>query len=116
MLAQLALALKDCHRRTDDSGASRPILHRDIKPANILLDSSQNVKAADFGLAKELSNHTKYAQTSVGTPLYMVSSPFFALGRTIELPFQYFINFAVMCRLQRLLMRRATMRRLISGE
>jgi hypothetical protein len=32
VLAQLIVALKDCHRR------ARPILHRDIKPANVLLD------------------------------------------------------------------------------
>ena len=44
----------------------------DIKPGNIMLDSSQNVKAVDFGLAKELSSHTRHAQTNVGTPLYMV--------------------------------------------
>jgi serine/threonine protein kinase len=71
VFAQSILALKECHRRVDEHGAKRPVLHRDIKPANILLDANNNIKYGDFGLAKELSNHTKFAQTNVGTPLYM---------------------------------------------
>ena len=69
--AQIVLALVDCHRRVDDHGVQRPILHRDLKPANILLDDKQNIKTGDFGLARELSAETKFAQTNVGTPLYM---------------------------------------------
>ena len=38
--------------------------------ANFLLDGEQNIKIADFGLAKELGN-AKMAQTNVGTPYYM---------------------------------------------
>ncbi|TFJ82405.1 hypothetical protein NSK_006314 [Nannochloropsis salina CCMP1776] len=65
VLAQLIVALKDCHRR------ARPILHRDIKPANVLLDQDRNIKLADFGLAKELDNERAFAATNVGTPYYM---------------------------------------------
>ena len=38
--------------------------------ANFLLDGEQNIKIADFGLAKELGT-AKMAQTNVGTPYYM---------------------------------------------
>jgi serine/threonine protein kinase len=68
--SQAVLALKECHRRIEN-GEMRPIIHRDLKPANILLDSSQNIKMGDFGLAKELSSKSKLAQTNVGTPYYM---------------------------------------------
>ena len=79
ILSQCVLALKDCHRRTEApnvAGAAapqaiKPVLHRDLKPANILLDSSSNIKMADFGLAKELNSKSQLAQTNVGTPFYM---------------------------------------------
>lgn len=70
VLAQSVVALKECHRHTENGGL-KPILHRDIKPANVLLDSNQNIKFGDFGLAKELSSESKLAKTNVGTPFYM---------------------------------------------
>jgi len=66
ILAQLSLALRECHERKEGK-----IIHRDLKPANIFLDGANNVKLGDFGLARILSEHSRYAHTNVGTPYYM---------------------------------------------
>ncbi|KAJ7341107.1 hypothetical protein JRQ81_004846 [Phrynocephalus forsythii] len=68
VLAQLSLALKECHRRSD---GGHTVLHRDLKPANIFLDGKKNVKLGDFGLARILHHDTSFAKTFVGTPYYM---------------------------------------------
>ncbi|XP_040920418.1 serine/threonine-protein kinase Nek2 [Toxotes jaculatrix] len=68
VMAQLMLALKECHRRSDGRAT---VLHRDLKPANIFLDVRQNVKLGDFGLARILNHDTSFAKTFVGTPYYM---------------------------------------------
>ncbi|XP_039594671.1 serine/threonine-protein kinase Nek2 [Polypterus senegalus] len=68
VLAQLSMALKECHRRSD---GGHVVLHRDLKPANIFLDYKQNVKLGDFGLARILNHDTSFAKTFVGTPYYM---------------------------------------------
>ncbi|CAJ1076969.1 serine/threonine-protein kinase Nek2 [Xyrichtys novacula] len=68
VMAQLTLALKECHRRRDGRAT---VLHRDLKPANIFLDAKQNVKLGDFGLARILNHDTSFAKTFVGTPYYM---------------------------------------------
>lgn len=66
MFTQLTLALYECHRRPIGK-----ILHRDIKPGNVFLDSEQNIKLGDFGLAKIMGENSVYANTHVGTPYYM---------------------------------------------
>lgn len=50
--------------------AQRHIIHRDIKPANIFIDSFNNFKLGDFGIAKELEK-TSGAVSSKGTFSYM---------------------------------------------
>jgi serine/threonine protein kinase len=44
------------------------IVHRDLKPGNILMDYSQNLYVADFGLARILSTSTQAMHTGRGTP------------------------------------------------
>ncbi|XP_069787456.1 serine/threonine-protein kinase Nek2 [Narcine bancroftii] len=68
VLAQIALALRECHRRSE---SGRTVLHRDLKPANVFLDIHHNVKLGDFGLARILQHDNSFARTFVGTPYYM---------------------------------------------
>ena len=63
---QLCLALEACHSRKEGK-----VLHRDLKPANVLLDSDNNVKLGDFGLAKIMGDQSLFAHSHVGTPYYM---------------------------------------------
>jgi hypothetical protein len=54
----------------------RNVVHRDIKPENVLLDSTGQVKIADFGLAKSTKAMADAARVShtgqvVGTPHYL---------------------------------------------
>ena len=74
---QLAEAMKYIH--------SKGIAHRDIKPANILIDSEDNMKIGDVGVAKAawdfgaglkgIKNRDvafgMYMETKAGTPAYM---------------------------------------------
>lgn len=66
ILYQISLALHVCH-----SQCSRVVVHRDIKPENVFLDSDNNVKLGDFGLAKMLGDKDYIGETIVGTPYFM---------------------------------------------
>jgi len=67
-LYQLSLALSECHIHAKGKGLT--VLHRDLKPANVFLDSQNNCKLGDFGLARVMHD-TSFAKTFVGTPYYM---------------------------------------------
>ena len=59
------------------------VVHRDIKPANIILLENDQIKVADFGIARVMSSSTK-TETGIifGTPNYM--SPEQVAGRKVD--------------------------------
>ena len=65
LIAKVARALAFAH----DHG----VLHRDIKPSNILLDSQEEPRLSDFGLAKLLTHDhgLTISSTLLGSPSYM---------------------------------------------
>ncbi len=64
--------------------AEQGIVHRDIKPENLLLTPAGEVKVADFGLARVMSENLELTQDgmTLGTPLYM--SPEQGEGRAVD--------------------------------
>ncbi|KAG0167242.1 hypothetical protein DFQ28_005948 [Apophysomyces sp. BC1034] len=58
---QIILGLDFCHHHL--------ICHRDLKPENLLLDSKNNIKIADFGMAS-LQPAGSMLETSCGSPHY----------------------------------------------
>ncbi len=71
--------------RAIDFAHGQGVMHRDIKPSNILIDSQDQVRVTDFGLAKLTDSGDNLTRTGavIGTPSYM--SPEQAAGSSSQL-------------------------------
>eukprot|EP00877_Chromochloris_zofingiensis_P009791 jgi/Chrzof1/5065/Cz15g10150.t1 len=73
---QIIAALDYCHRRR--------VIHRDLKPENILMDTANNVKVADFGLAAVMAPFSGSLTLQCGTPEF--TAPEIVGGKEYEGP------------------------------
>jgi serine/threonine-protein kinase len=80
---QRALSVAASVAQALDYAHLQGVVHRDIKPANIILMENDQIKVADFGIARMMASSTK-TQTGVifGTPNYM--SPEQVAGKKVD--------------------------------
>ncbi|MEE4262517.1 MAG: serine/threonine-protein kinase [Desulfobacteraceae bacterium] len=60
----------------------RQVVHRDIKPANIMLMKNDQIRVADFGIARVISSSKTHTGVIFGTPSYM--SPEQVAGKKVD--------------------------------
>ncbi len=65
-----------------DYAHNQGVVHRDIKPANIILQNDDQVKVADFGIARVMSSSKTQTGVIFGTPNYM--SPEQVAGKRVD--------------------------------
>jgi eukaryotic-like serine/threonine-protein kinase len=70
---QMLVAARFAHRRN--------VIHRDLKPHNVILDDEDNVKVADFGIARAGASDITEVGAIMGTAQYL--SPEQAQGRPV---------------------------------
>ena len=63
IILEICKGLKEIHKNN--------LIHIDLKPYNIFLTADLKVKIWDFGISKQLNNVNKYAQTQVGSLIYI---------------------------------------------